>query len=293
MAGVLWMLLSGVNLVGVTAVVKHVGSDLPSSQAAFLRYVLGLVFLVPWIPSLVRVRLDRRALYLFAGRGAAHTFAVLLWFYAMARIPIAEVTAMNYLSPIYVTLGAVVFLGEKLAIRRIMAIVVAFIGVLIILRPGARELSDGHIAMLGTALMFAVSFLITKRVVELTSPSVVVAMLSITVTIGLAPFAYAVWIPPTTEQLAWMLLVAAFATAAHYCMTRAFEAAPLSVTQPVGFLQLLWATLLGWLVFGEGVDVWVVVGGGIILASVSFITWREAQLKRRAVTPLVDIPKGP
>ena len=76
-------------------------------------------------------------------------------------------------------------------------------------------------------------------------------------------------------------------------MTRAFEAAPLSVTQPVGFLQLLWATLLGWLVFGEGVDVWVVVGGGIILASVSFITWREAQLKRRAVTPLVDIPKGP
>ncbi len=291
-AGVLWMLLTGVNFVGVTAVVKHVGSDVPAAQAAFLRYVLGLVFLIPMVPALMRTRLDGKALTLFAGRGVVHTFGVMLWFFAMARIPIAEVTAMNYLSPVYVTLGAALFLGERLAARRILAVVAAFLGALIILRPGMREVSSGHIAMLGTALMFAASYLIAKRTVALASPTVIVAMLSITVTIGLAPFAIAVWVPPTTEQLAWLFLVSAFATAGHYCMTRAFQAAPLSVTQPVGFLQLVWAALLGLLLFEESIDLWVVIGGGLILGSVSFITWREAQLKRRAVTPLADEAKG-
>ena len=79
--------------------------------------------------------------------------------------------------------------------------------------------------------------------------------------------------------------VALFATAGHYTMTLAFAAAPVAVTQPVTFLQLIWATLLGVLVFGEALDLWVVVGGGVILGAVTFITWREAQLNRRARTP--------
>lgn len=81
-----------------------------------------------------------------------HAVAVMLWFFAMTQIPLAEVTAMNYMTPVYVTLGAALFLGEKLAFRRIAAILVALIGVLIILRPGFREVSSGHLAMLGTAL---------------------------------------------------------------------------------------------------------------------------------------------
>ena len=111
---------------------------------------------------------------------------------------------------------------------------------------------------------------------------VIVGMLSITVTIGLAPMAIAVWVPPTTEQLLWIFLVAVFATAGHYTMTLAFAAAPVSVTQPVTFLQLVWAVLLGWLVFDEAVDAWVVTGGGLILMAVSFIAWREHVLKAHA-----------
>jgi drug/metabolite transporter (DMT)-like permease len=107
----------------------------------------------------------------------------------------------------------------------------------------------------------------------------------------LAPFAFAVWVTPTPMQLFWFFLVALFATAGHFSMTMAFRAAPLTVTQPVTFLQLVWATLLGWLVFGEAIDGWVVLGGTMIVGAVVFISWREAMLKRRLRTPPVEATK--
>ena len=283
--GVLWMLVTGFNFVAVTAIVKHVGGGLPAAESAFLRYVLGLGFLLPMLRPLLRARLGRQALGLFGLRGLVHALGVILWFFAMTKIPIAEVTAMNYISPVYVSVGAALFLGEKLALRRILAILMALLGVVIILRPGFREISSGHVAMLGTAVLFAASYLIAKHMSALVSPIVVVAMLSITVPIALAPFALAHWVPPSAGQLGWLFLVALFATAGHYTMTLAFRAAPMTVTQPVTFLQLVWAMLLGALVFNEPVDGWVIVGGSMILAAVSFITWREAVLRRRALTP--------
>ena len=117
----------------------------------------------------------------------------------------------------------------------------------------------------------------------------IVAMLSLMVTVALLPFALWVWVPPTPAQLGWLALVAGFATLGHYTMTRAFAAAPLTVTQPVIFLQLIWATLLGALVFGEPVDPFVLLGGGIIIAAVSVMTWREAVARRRLAAALGDV----
>ncbi len=287
MVGVFWMLITGVCFVAVTALVKTLGDRVPAAESAFLRYVLGLVFLIPMIRPILRERLTRRQVKLFAFRGVAHTLGVILWFYAMTRIPIAEVTAMNYLSPVYVTIGAALVLGEKLAARRITAIVVALLGALIILRPGFREVSPGHIAMLGTAVFFAMGYLTAKILSDEVSPTVVVGMLSITVTIGLAPFAAAVWVTPTMWDLATLFAVACFATAGHYTMTLAFAAAPITVTQPVTFLQLVWAVLLGWLVFDEAPDLWVILGGVLIIGAISFMTWREAMAKRRQTTPSI------
>ena len=285
------MVATGLMFVGVTVIVKYVGSALPAAEGAFLRYLLGLVFVIPMIRPIMAAHLTRRQVKLFAARGVVHTGAVILWFYAMSRIPLAEVTAMNYLSPIYVAIGAALFLGESLPPRRLAAVVAALIGAVIILRPGMREVDPGHIAMLFTALGFAAGYLIAKQMSGEVSAAVVVGMLSITVTIGLAPFAYAVWVTPTLAQVGWMFLVACFATAGHYAMTLAFAAAPLTVTQPVTFLQLVWAVALGALLFGEGIDGWVILGGAIIMASVSFITWREA-VARRAITPAVAQTKG-
>lgn len=284
------MFLTGLNFVAVTAIVKYIGSDMPAAQGAFLRYILGLVFLIPMIKPILAARLNARQYKLFALRGGVHTLAVILWFFAMARIPIAEVTAMNYLSPVYVTLGAALFLKEKLPPRRLAAVIVALTGAMIILRPGIKVVEPGHIAMIGTAVLFAAGYLVAKQLSGEVAPAVVVGMLSITVTIGLAPFAFMVWVTPTLEQLGWLFLVACFATGGHYSMTLAFAATPLTVTQPVTFLQLIWAVLLGWLAFGETVDSWVVVGGLVIMASVSFITWREA-VARRVVASSVPTPK--
>ncbi|MET4103139.1 drug/metabolite transporter (DMT)-like permease [Roseovarius sp. MBR-78] len=288
--GVFWMVVTGLLFVGVTALVKVLGTRVPAPQAAFLRYAMGLVFLLPLLATLRDLRLERGTWGLIGARGAFHTLGVALWFYAMARIPIADVTAMNYLSPIYVTLGAALFLGERLAARRIVAVAVALVGALIILRPGFREVGTGHLAMLFTAVFFGASYLLAKAISGRVSAGVVVAMLSITVTLGLAPLAWAVWVPPTLWELGVLFAVACVATAGHYTMTLAFRAAPLTVTQPVTFLQLVWAVALGALVFGEGVDVFVVLGGMVIVAAVSFISWREAVLKRR-VTPPVSATK--
>ncbi|MEL6610074.1 MAG: EamA family transporter, partial [Pseudomonadota bacterium] len=100
-----------------------------------------------------------------------------------------------------------------------------------------------------------------------------------------------VWVTPTLADLGWLFLVAAAATAGHYTMTFAFAAAPVTVTQPVTFLQLVWATLVGLLIFSEPVDAYVIGGGLLIIAAVSYITWREAQ-KRQPVTPPVNAARG-
>ena len=276
------MVLTGLFFVGVTAIVKHLDGRMPAAQSAFLRYLMGLVFLLPMLGTLRAAKLDRKALALFSLRGFLHALGVILWFYAMSRISIAEVTAMNYLSPIYIAVWAVVFLNEKMALRRVLAIAGALLGALIVLRPGLRELDPGHLAMLATAILFAGGYLVAKVMADVHHPAVVVAMLSIFVTLFLAPFAMLDWMTPTVTELAWLFGVACLATAGHYTMTLAFRAAPVTVTQPVTFLQLVWASLLGVLVFGEALDGWVILGGVVILASVSFLTWREAVLKRRA-----------
>lgn len=282
---ILFMLLTGALFVAVIAIVKHLGGALPAAQSAFLRYLLGLVFLIPMIRPILRARLTRQDLLLFGLRGLAHSVGVVLWFFAMTQIPMAEVTAMGYLAPVFVTIGAALFLGERLAARRILAVALALLGAMVILRPGFREVSGGHLAMLANAVLFGTSYLVAKHMTGRTSPVVIVGMLSVFVTIGLAPMAAAVWVTPTVVQLGWLFLVACFATAGHYTMTLAFQAAPITVTQPVTFLQLVWSVALGVVFFGEPVDGWVVLGGVIILGSVTFITLREAVLKRRAITP--------
>lgn len=291
LAGILWMLASGLCFVAVTGIVRYLGTDLPAVQSAFIRFAWGVAFLAPTLWPVLRAGIPAGTGGLILTRGAVHTLAVICWFHAMARIPVAEVTAIGYLTPIGVTIGAALLFGERLAARRILAVVVALVGALIVLRPGLREVTGGHLAQLGAAVAFAGSYLAAKRLSGIMPPVTVVALMSLTVTLGLAPFAFAVWVPVSGAQIAWLALVAGFATTGHYLMTRAFIAAPLSVTQPVTFLQLVWATMLGAIAFGEGVDPFVLAGGGLIIGAVSYITWREATAKRRQVIPAVNAAK--
>lgn len=279
------MLAAGLSFVFMTATVRHLGTDLPAAQTAFLRFAWGVLLLLPTFGPLFRNGVPKGTGRLFLWRGAFHTGAVILWFYAMARLPLAEVTAVGYLNPVAVTLGGALLFGERLTVPRMLAVLVALVGALIVLRPGVREVTDGHLAQLGAALLFAGSYLAAKRLSARVGAGLIVAMMSLTVTAGLLPFAVAVWQPVTALQLAWLLLTAIFATLGHYCMTRAFAVAPLSVTQPVAFLQLIWATLLGTLVFGEAVDPHVLAGGALIIGAISLLTWHEAMAQRRMAPP--------
>ncbi|MGZ9810669.1 DMT family transporter [Pseudoroseicyclus sp. H15] len=287
--GVLFMVLSGLSFVCMTAIVKTVGTDVPAAEASFLRYAMGLPFLLPMIGAVRRAKLTPRLWRLFGLRALVHSGAVILWFFAIARIPLAEVTAMNYLNPIYVTIGAALIFGERLALRRMIAIAVALAGVAIMLRPGFRELDPGHFAMLAVSICFAGSYLFTKQLSGEVSPTVIVTMLSALVPICLLPFALLDWQTPSWTDLAWFLGTAFFATLGHYFMTVAFAAAPMTVTQPVTFLQLVWATLLGWIAFGESIDHWVVIGALLIMGAIGYMTFREAQL-RRASAPVAATP---
>ncbi len=280
-AGIAWMIVAGVLFVFVTAIVRYIGTNLPAPVAAFMRYFMGLVLLSPLLVRLVGYRPGPRALMLYGIRGVVHGLGVILWFFAMARIPIAEVTAIGYLAPIFITVGAALFLGEKMHVRRIMAVLAGFAGAMLVIRPGFAEVSVGQLGQLAAAPLFATSYLIAKVLTQSEKPTVIVGVLTITSTLALLPFAIANWQTPSLHETLFLSLTAFFATSGHYALTRAFKAAPLTVTQPFTFLQLVWASLVGMAMFGEPFDPWVIAGGGVIIAAVTYIAHREAAANRR------------
>ena len=292
LTGIGWMVVTTLLFVCVTGIVRHVGPAAPAVEVAFIRYGVGIVLILPILRQMMRKPPSRRAWGFFASRGVVHAMGVMLWFYAMAHIPMAEVTALSYVAPIFVAVGAAVFLGEKLQLPRMLAIGAGIVGALVILRPGFEEVKLGQLAQLGAAPCFAASFLIAKGLTRREDPTVIVAMLSLFTTIALAPAALAVWVPPSWEMIGWLSLCAVFATGGHWTMTKAFQCAPITVTQPVQFLQLVWATILGIVAFGEPIDPWVILGGGIVVASATYIAHRERLSAKRATTPPAVATKG-
>jgi len=275
--GLLWMAVSGMLFVAMTATVRLAGDELPVAQAAFIRYAIGLALVAPLLLRL-RVRLPPpRPAGLYALRGLVHGGAVIFWFYAINRIPLAEVMALSYTTPVFVLIGAALFLGEPLKTERAIALAVASLGVLIVLRPGFDRIETGQLAQLAAAPLFAASALIAKRLTRSEEPAMIVFMLTLCCGLVLAVPALADWRSPSAQALFWLGLTAVFATGAHYAQTRGFHAAPITLTQPMTFLQILWSALAGWWLFGDHPDVWVFVGGGVILAAVAAVSGREAR----------------
>lgn len=275
--GVLWMIASGIAFIGVNGIVRHLGTDLPSAQSAFIRYAIGVVMLLPFLAKAMPTGLTKGTWAMILSRGVVHSAAVLFWFFAMARIPVAHVTAIGYLSPVILVVAGGFLLREGLTLRRMVAVCVAFAGALVVLRPGWQPVTLGHASQIAAAICFAGSYLLAKQLSQVLPAFTVVILMSLTVTVGLMPIALWVWEPVSWMQVGWLAIVALIATLGHYFMTRAFEVAPLTVTQPVTFLQLIWATIVGWIVFGEPVDAFVLVGGAMIMGAISWVTWFEVR----------------
>jgi drug/metabolite transporter (DMT)-like permease len=275
------MVAGGLLFVAVTVLVRHLGSDMPAVEAAFIRYSIGLLMLLPVIWRMRWRAVGSTWLKLSFYRGLVHGGAVMLWFFAMARLPLSEITAISFSTPVFTALGAILIFHEKVKLRRMLAIAAGFVGTLVILRPGFQAIEVASLAQLVAAIAFAGSFLIAKRMTETRSSGDILVMLTIFCTLTLMPGAIYYWREPTLVEISWLALVAVFATAGHYAITRAIGYAPLTVTQPLSFLQLVWAIAIGYWLFDEIPDTWVISGALIIVASISYLTHREAQAARK------------
>ena len=281
LVGIFWMVITTILFVAVTASVRFLDGEVPAPQAAFMRYLIGTLLLTPALISLIKVKPNRSLMKKFLLRGVVHSIGVTLWFYAMSVMPVAEVTAIGFLTYIFVSIGACLFLNEKLHKHRLTAIVISFIGALIILRPGFKEIGNGQIGMLIATIVFTLSYLIAKIVSKERSSAEIVAMLSLFTTIFLIPTAIYSWEPLSIKALVVLTFTAVIATLGHITMTKAIKSAPMVVTQPILFLQLVWASMVGLFIFDENFDPFVILGGTIIMICVCYVSYREHKLGKK------------
>jgi drug/metabolite transporter (DMT)-like permease len=275
------MVITTILFVAVTASVRFLDGEVPAPQAAFMRYLIGTLLLTPALISLIKVKPNRSLMKKFLIRGVVHSIGVTLWFYAMSVMPVAEVTAIGFLTYIFVSIGACLFLNEKLHKHRLTAIVISFIGALIILRPGFKEIGNGQIGMLIATIVFTLSYLIAKIVSKERSSAEIVAMLSLFTTIFLIPTAIYSWEPLSIKALVVLTFTAVIATLGHITMTKAIKSAPMVVTQPILFLQLVWASMVGLFIFDENFDPFVILGGTVIMICVCYVSYREHKLGKK------------
>lgn len=281
----LWMVATGVLFTVLNTIMKRLSHELDPWLVGFLRYVIGATVMLP--PAL---RMGVRALWSNAPRlqflrGLFHAGGIMLWFAALPMVTITELTAIGFSGPLFICLGAVLFLRERMTGERWTAILLGFAGVLLVVDPfeggGFAGISPGMLLMLASAPVFAGSFLVAKVLTRHDRSDVVVLWQHLWVSLLLLPFALAGWSPPGPAQWLLLALCGVLGAGGHYCMTRSFRVADISVVQSVKFLELVWAALLGFAVFGAVPTGATVLGGGVILASTLWLARREA----RAVTP--------
>ena len=274
------MLLTGLCFVAVMVSVKYLSKDLPSIQAAFFRYLFGLILILPLFKFQYKKNTNKLPIFKYGLRGIIHGFAVVLWFYSVANIPMADVTAINYLTPIFTTIGAILIFKEVITLNRVGALLLSFIGAMLILKPGLEIFSYGKIAQLLSTILFATSYLIAKNLTKTESTNLIVIFLTFFATITLLPFTFFMWVNPSIDDLLLLFGVAILGTLGHYFMTMALSLAPLSVTQPVIFFQLIWSTLIGLLLFGESVDIFILIGGSFIVVAIVQLSSNEKIIKK-------------
>lgn len=275
--GILWVAISGVLFALLNVFTLIPAQHLNPYVMAFLRYFFGALFLVPIVMRLGLYRsLHTRRLPLHISRGAIHTAGMMLWFVALPLTTLAEITALGFTGPIFVTIGAALFLAEKVRLRRWMAVIVGFIGAMIIIRPGFGDIHLGVICVLISTPIFSASNLISKALARTDSSTTIVIWQNIVIVACALPLALWFWQTPLWGDIVWFLLAGLAGTLGHICQQRGYQLADITLLQPIGFLSLIWNTMLGYFLFFQKPDVWTFVGAAVIFASALYISHREA-----------------
>ncbi|MEO8145712.1 MAG: DMT family transporter [Betaproteobacteria bacterium] len=279
--GMLWMVVTGVLFTLLNSTMKLLAEGLEPWLVGFLRYVMGsVVIVVPALRFGVR-ELWPKAPKLQLLRGFLHAVGMLLWFAALPMVSITEITAIGFSTPIFICLGAVLVLNERMTGARWAAVLVGFTGVLLVVHPfdagHFSGVSVGMLLMLASGPVFAGSFLVAKVLTRHDRTDIMVLWQHLLVTLLLLPFAIGGWVAPSPREWFLLLLCGFLGAGGHYCMNRSFRVADISAVQSVKFLELVWAAILGFFMFGTLPAGWTLVGGVVILASTLWLARRESR----------------
>lgn len=261
--------------------IRLAAQEVHALEVVFFRNFLAFLLLLPWLMNQGFAILRTKRLGLFATRASINVVGMAAGFISLTLIPLAEATALGFTAPLWATIGAVVILGEVIRLRRITALVLGFVGVLIVLRPGVETVSLGSVLALTHAFLIAITTLIVKRLTATENPTTIVIWMALMQSpLSLVPALF-VWEWPTLITWLWLWCLAGAGTLGHLCWTQAFTIAEVTQLQPFEFIKLPMIAVFAYLVFAELPTVWTWLGGTVIFASTAYISIREARLARR------------
>ncbi len=278
--GALWLVSGGFIFTSTSAMIRLLSTEIESVQTAFFRAAISLVLLLPMIAAgRVKPWHSKRIAGHF-WRTAMGTASMVLGFYAVSMLPLADATAIAFSQPLFSVVVAALIVGEKVRWRRWSATVIGFAGVLIMVRPGEGSLQLGALVALANAGAVAVSILLVKRLSDSETPLMILTQFAIFSTILLALPAILVWRWP--DLWGWVLAfgIALSATIGQYFWVQAFKSGEMSAVAPFEYMRLPFAVFVGWLIWGEMPVVWTYVGASIVIGSALYIAHREHQLAR-------------
>lgn len=270
-AGPAWMILAGVGYTLASVCTRELSSDYSTAQLAFMRAVIALGFVAPLILRNGISVMKTGVFPLHLLRSFFTYGGMMCWFYAVSEIPISDYTALLYFQPIFTILFAIFILRETAGSRTWGAVAIAFVGALIILRPGFQDISLGMIAAIATAVLFAGVNTCMKFLSRTESAAVMVAYVSILMLVLSAVPAWLYWTDPVLSDAPAILGIGVFALLGQYAITRSIAVADARVVQPFDFSRLITAALLGWLVFGETSDIYTWVGALVIFGASYYV----------------------
>ncbi len=245
---------------------REAASVLSVFQVMELRAVIGFFMLLPLVMKaggFAAMKTQHPLRHI--SRNVVHYAAQYAWLLAVTLIPLAQVVSIEFTMPIWTALLAVFFIGENMNRWKILAIILGFIGVLIIVRPNAGSVESGQLISLAAALGFSVSVILVKTLTRTDSVvRIIFWMLVIQTVIGLIP-AYTHWQPVPTNLWGWIIVVAFCGTFSHYCMARAMTHAEATIVVPMDFLRVPLTAIAGWLIYSEAIDIYTATGAGLIL----------------------------
>lgn len=290
------MALSTVAFVAMHGAVRHVSRELHPLEIAFFRQFFGIVALAPIFIHYGLGPLRTKRLPLHTARAAVNVVAMFAFYYGLSTTPLAQVSALAFSVPIFATIMAMIFLGEKVRLRRWLAILIGFSGVFVAFMPDIQATGTvglGSLSVLLSSATWAVALIMIKILSRTDSSVTITAMMVLLMTpMSFLP-ALAVWEWPTLPALGWLLLIGISGTIGQLTVTQALKEGDTNVVMPIDFLKLIWAAALGFLWFGEipGLSTWA--GGVLIFASTTYIAWREHQLRKATATaPAPRTPGG-